>query len=179
MLATQPIIQSLALYQAFNFGFLYLIISGFPALWEDHYDMSNGKANLNYISVAAGSMIGVLMCGPAMDATYRRLKLRYGIDEDQTDTPEFRVPLMIPVVIISPCGILLLELQLLSEVVWNRTNAYQPTSPTVSHFTPPPHQLLAASSDQWPLSHSRSLSLHFSVISDRAGVAVCWQLLPG
>ncbi|KAK2042153.1 major facilitator superfamily transporter [Colletotrichum somersetense] len=107
MLATQPIIQSLAIYQAFNFGFLYLIISGFPALWEDHYGMSKGIASLNYISVAAGSMIGVLICGPAMDATYRRLKLRYGIKEDQTGAPEFRTPLMIPSAVISPCGILL------------------------------------------------------------------------
>ncbi|KAK1991764.1 major facilitator superfamily transporter [Colletotrichum falcatum] len=107
MLATQPIIQSLAIYQAFNFGFLYLIISGFPALWEGHYGMSKGTASLNYISVATGSMIGVLICGPAMDSTYRRLKLRYGIKEDQTGVPEFRIPLMVPAAIISPCGILL------------------------------------------------------------------------
>ncbi|KAK2007234.1 major facilitator superfamily transporter [Colletotrichum eremochloae] len=107
MLATQPIIQSLAIYQAFNFGFLYLIISGFPALWEDHYGMSKGTASLNYISVATGSMIGVLICGPAMDATYRRLKLRYDMKEDQAGIPEFRIPLMVPAAIASPCGIFL------------------------------------------------------------------------
>ncbi|EFQ30362.1 major facilitator superfamily transporter [Colletotrichum graminicola] len=107
MLATQPIIQSLAIYQAFNFGFLYLIISGFPTLWEDHYGMSKGIASLNYISVAVGSMIGVLICGPAMDATYHRLKLRYGMKEDEVGAPEFRIPLMIPTAFISPCGILL------------------------------------------------------------------------
>ncbi|GKT63907.1 MFS multidrug transporter [Colletotrichum tofieldiae] len=54
MLATQPIIQSLALYQAFNFGFLYLVISGLPTLWEENYDMKKGEPSLNYISVAAG-----------------------------------------------------------------------------------------------------------------------------
>ncbi|KZL80137.1 mfs multidrug transporter [Colletotrichum incanum] len=107
MLATQPIIQTLAIYQAFNFGFLYLIISGFPTLWEEHYEMSKGKASLNYISVAAGAMIGVLICGPAMDATYRKLKFRYRFSEGHTGAPEFRVPLMLPAAIISPCGILL------------------------------------------------------------------------
>jgi hypothetical protein len=107
MLGTQPIIQVLALYQAFNFGTLYLLISSFPALWEGRYGMPRGDATLNYISLAVGSLIGVYICAPATDRVYAGLKRRYAIPEDERGLPEFRVPLMVPASIITPCGIFL------------------------------------------------------------------------
>ncbi|CAI0642219.1 unnamed protein product [Colletotrichum noveboracense] len=107
MLATQPIIQSLAILQAFNFGLLYLVISGFPTLWEEHYGISKGRASLNYISIAVGSLIGVLICAPTMDAVYRRLKTKSGIGMEEQRSPEFRIPLMIPSSVITPAGMLL------------------------------------------------------------------------
>ncbi|OLN90000.1 putative transporter C1529.01-like protein 9, partial [Colletotrichum chlorophyti] len=107
MLFTQPIIQSLALYQAYNFGILYLIISSFPMLWEEHYGWPKGQATLNYVSIALGSFIGVLVTAPAMDGSYKRLKTRYGISDDEPGVPEFRIPLMIPVSVLMPCGMLL------------------------------------------------------------------------
>ncbi|KAK0616920.1 major facilitator superfamily transporter [Immersiella caudata] len=107
MLGTQPIVQVLAVYQAFNFGVLYLLISGFPALWEDRYGMPRGDASLNYLSLAIGSLVGVTVCGPATDAVYAALKRRRGISDDQPGVPEFRMPLVIPVSIISPAAIFL------------------------------------------------------------------------
>lgn len=107
LLGTQPIIQIFALYQAFNFGMLYLLISGFPPLWEGRYGMSKGPASLNYISLAAGSLIGVNICGPLTDTIYCRLKMRYGIKDNEPGVPEFRIPLMIPASFISPLGIFL------------------------------------------------------------------------
>ncbi|KAI0124087.1 major facilitator superfamily transporter [Xylariales sp. AK1849] len=107
MLATQPIIQALALYQAFNYGMMYLVISSFPSLWEGSYGMPRGQASLNYLSLAVGSLIGVNICGPLTDRIYARLKQRNGIPTDQPGLPEFRIPLIIPAAIISPCGILL------------------------------------------------------------------------
>ncbi len=107
MLATQPIIQLFALYQAFNFGTLYLLISSFPSLFEGRYGLPRGDASLNYISLAVGSLIGVYICAPATDAVYARLKRRYGLADDEPGRPEFRVPLMIPVSFLIPCGILL------------------------------------------------------------------------
>lgn len=104
MLATQPVVQLLAVYQAFNFGVFYLIISGFPALWEVRYGFSKGEASLNYIALAAGSLVGVGICGPATDATYAYLKRRHGIPADQPGLPEFRVPLMLPAAVVWPCG---------------------------------------------------------------------------
>jgi hypothetical protein len=107
MLGTQPIVQVLAVYQAFNFGVLYLLISGFPALWEDRYGMPRGDASLNYLSLAIGSLVGVTVCGPATDAVYAALKRRRGISDDQPGAPEFRMPLVVPVSIISPAAIFL------------------------------------------------------------------------
>ncbi|KAF9871315.1 hypothetical protein CkaCkLH20_11236 [Colletotrichum karsti] len=107
MLGTQPIIQSLALLQAFNFGLLYLVISSFPTLWEKHYGLEKGRASLNYISIATGSLVGVLICAPSMDIVYRRLKHRFGLGKDQPGIPEFRIPLMIPCSLVTPLGILL------------------------------------------------------------------------
>jgi hypothetical protein len=107
MIGTQPIIQVLAVYQAFTLGVIYLLISGFPALWEVRYGFSKGEASLNYIALALGSLIGVNICGPATDAIYAYLKKLYGISVDQPGLPEFRVPLMLPAAVLSPCGIFL------------------------------------------------------------------------
>lgn len=107
LLGTQPIIQLFALYQAFNFGMLYLLISSFPQLWEGRYGISKGLASLNYISLAGGSLVGVSICGPLTDTIYRRLKTRYGIKDDEPGRPEFRIPLMIPASIVTPLAIFL------------------------------------------------------------------------
>ncbi|KAK6220748.1 hypothetical protein LQW54_001940 [Pestalotiopsis sp. IQ-011] len=105
MLATQPIIQALALYQAFNYGMMYLIISSFPTLWRDVYGMSVSTSSLNYLSLALGSLVGVAVCGPLTDWVYARQKQRHGIAETEPGVPEFRIPLMIPAAIVTPCGI--------------------------------------------------------------------------
>jgi hypothetical protein len=107
MIATHPIVQVLAFYQAASLGTVYLLISGFPALYEDRYYFSKGEASLHYIALALGSIVGVTCCGPATDATYAYLKKRYGIAAEEPGRPEFRVPLMLPAAIISPLGILL------------------------------------------------------------------------
>ncbi|KAK9780211.1 putative Major facilitator superfamily transporter [Seiridium cardinale] len=105
MLGTQPIIQALALYQAFNYGMMYLIISSFPDLWRGSYGMSRDTASLNYISLAVGSLIGVNICGPLTDRVYARQKRRHGIAKEDPGSPEFRIPLMIPASLITPIGI--------------------------------------------------------------------------
>ncbi|KAF2141375.1 uncharacterized protein K452DRAFT_319005 [Aplosporella prunicola CBS 121167] len=117
-LATQPIIQLLALYQAMNYGLLYLMIASFPSLWEGRYGMSTSIASLNYISLALGSLIGAQVCGPLIDATHRRLKKRHGLGPDEPGLPEFRIPIMIPAAIITPCGIFLYAWSAEYKVHW-------------------------------------------------------------
>lgn len=124
LLGTQPIIQLFALYQAFNFGMLYLLISGFPQLWEGRYGMEKGLASLNYISIAAGSLLGVNICGPVTDTIHRRLKKKHGLGEDQPGLPEFRLPLMIPASVVIPLGIFLFG--------WSAEAKLHPVVPNVS-----------------------------------------------
>lgn len=102
-LGTQPIVQILALYMAYLFGVLYLILSTFPLLWTEHYHESIGIGGLNYISLALGLLIGCQTAGPLIDIVYRRLKYR----NNGEGRPEFRIPLMAPGAILLPCGIFL------------------------------------------------------------------------
>ena len=102
-LGTQPIVQILALYMAYLFGVLYLILSTFPLLWTERYHESIGIGGLNYISLALGLLIGCQIAGPLIDIVYRRLKYR----NNGEGRPEFRIPLMAPGAILLPCGIFL------------------------------------------------------------------------
>ncbi|KAF2668935.1 MFS multidrug transporter [Microthyrium microscopicum] len=116
LLATQPIIQVMALYQAFNFGMLYLIISSLPKLWEETYGMSKSMASLNYLALV-GSLIGAQCCGPLTDAIHRRLRKRYGFG-DGKGLPEFRIPLMVPATGISAAGIFIFGFSAQAKLHW-------------------------------------------------------------
>ena len=56
LLFTQPIIQVLAIYLAYVYGLMYLVVATFPLLWTspDYYNESVGIGGLNYISLAVG-----------------------------------------------------------------------------------------------------------------------------
>jgi multidrug resistance protein len=101
LLGTQVIVQVLALYMAYLYGLMYLVLSTFPALWENEYNESVGIGGLNYISLAVGFFIGTQVCAPCQDKIYRELKRR----NNGVGKPEFRVPLMIPGAILVPIGL--------------------------------------------------------------------------
>ncbi|KAI9733423.1 MAG: hypothetical protein M1834_003507 [Cirrosporium novae-zelandiae] len=101
LLATQPIVQFLAVYMAYTYGIMYLVLSTFPTLWTVHYHESTGIGGLNYISLGLGFFLGAQICAHVNDIIYRRLKQRYnGIGR-----PEFRVPMLIPAAICTPVGL--------------------------------------------------------------------------
>ncbi|TVY36266.1 Efflux pump [Lachnellula subtilissima] len=101
LLGTQIIVQVLALYMAYLYGLMYLVLSTFPALWEDEYHESIGIGGLNYISLGVGFFIGTQVCAPLQDRIYRALKKR----NNGVGKPEFRVPLMIPGALLVPIGL--------------------------------------------------------------------------
>ena len=101
LLGTQPIVQYLAIYMAFLYGLIYLVLSTFPALWERRYGESIGIGGLNYISLGLGFFIGTQTCAPMNDRIYRRLKKR----NNNVGKPEFRVPLMFPGSCLVPIGL--------------------------------------------------------------------------
>lgn len=101
MLFTQVIVQVLALYMAFLYGMMYLMLSTFPRLWTVEYGQSVGKGGLNYISLGVGFFLGAQVCAPLQDRIYRRLKKR----ANGVGRPEFRVPLMVPGACLVPIGL--------------------------------------------------------------------------
>jgi len=88
MLATQPTIQVMALYRAYIYGLKYLVLSTFPMVFEETYNMSIGDASLNYLSLGVGFVIGLQICAPMIDKVYIHLKTRY----KSPGRPEFRIP---------------------------------------------------------------------------------------
>ncbi|KAF7509834.1 hypothetical protein GJ744_007345 [Endocarpon pusillum] len=101
LLGTQPIVQCLALYIAFVYGLMYLVLSTFPALWERRYNESVGIAGLNYISLGLGFFLGAQICAPINDQIWCVLKNR----NNDTGKPEFRVPMMVPGAVLVPVGL--------------------------------------------------------------------------
>ena len=89
MLATQPIIQVIAVYLAYLFGLFYLILSTFPNVWQGLYEESVGVGGLNYLSLGIGFFIGAQTAAQLIGRIYQRLKLQ----KNDIGRPEFRIPL--------------------------------------------------------------------------------------
>ncbi|KAL3417173.1 MFS multidrug transporter [Phlyctema vagabunda] len=103
MLATQPAIQALALYRAYIYGLMYLVLATFPMVFQNSYGMSVSEASLNYISLGIGFAIGLQICAPMIDKIYTRLAAYY----QEPGRPEFRIPLMFPGGMLVPIGLLM------------------------------------------------------------------------
>ncbi|KAJ5949934.1 MFS multidrug transporter [Penicillium verhagenii] len=103
LLLTQPIVQVLAIYMAYIYGLMYLMLSTFPTLWTsaDYYNESSGIGGLNYISIGIGFWGGSQICAPMVDRIYRALAARNG----GVGRPEFRIPLMSIAAIMLPAGL--------------------------------------------------------------------------
>ena len=102
LLGTQPIIQILAVYLAFLYGVVYLVLTTLPTLWTERYHESIGIAGLNYISLGIGYLIGTQSTARLNDIIYKRLKDKRGKGVGQ---PEFRLPLLVPGSMLVPIGI--------------------------------------------------------------------------
>lgn len=118
LLFTQPIIQFLAVYMAFLYGLMYLVLSTFPSLWTTTYGESVGIGGLNYISLAVGFFIGVQVAARLNDKIYVRFKHRNG----GVGLPEFRVPLMVPGALLVPVGLFWYGWSAQAQVHWIMPN---------------------------------------------------------
>jgi MFS family permease len=98
LLATQPIIQVIAVYMAYLFGLLYLILSTFPGVWEGE---NVGIGGLNYLSLGIGFALGAQIIARISDRIYQRLKHR----NNEIGRPEFRIPSMFVASALIPIGL--------------------------------------------------------------------------
>jgi multidrug resistance protein len=104
LLATQLIVQILALYMMYLYGLVYLVYASFPELWRSRYGQGPGIGGLNYISLGLGLYLGSQVCAPLQDRIYAALKRRY-VPDGGPGRPEFRVPLMVPASLLVPIGL--------------------------------------------------------------------------
>ena len=103
LLGTQPIVQVLALYNAFLYGIIYILYADFINVWTDIYDEPIEIAGLNYISLAIGSALAAECCTLVNDRIYRRLSLK----THGKGRPEYRIPIMVPGTIVLCVGLFL------------------------------------------------------------------------
>ncbi|KAF3057434.1 hypothetical protein GL218_06174 [Daldinia childiae] len=103
LLITQPILQVVAIFLAYNFGMLYLVLSTFATLWIERYGQSETQSGLNYIALVIGYTIAAQAGGRVMDRMWAYLKSKAG----NNTAPEYRVPLMIPGAVLIPLGLLI------------------------------------------------------------------------
>lgn len=103
LMVYRPVIQVIAVVMALNFAIYCLLLSTYATLWIERYHESETISSLNYISLAIGTIIASQAGGPLMDWIYVQMKLRHRGEVEAV--PEFRVPFLIPGVIIMPLGI--------------------------------------------------------------------------
>lgn len=119
LLAFHPIIQATSLMSALNYGLLYIVLSSLSEIWTTQYGQSVEISGLHYIAVAAGELIGSLVGGKLLDLLYPIMKARFrapggrarattaaadDTDREQQHSPELRIPLGIPGILIASAG---------------------------------------------------------------------------
>jgi MFS family permease len=103
LLFTQVIIQVLALYKAYLYGFTFILLADFSNLWVTNYHESIELSGLNYFSFTIGFALASQICARLNDRIYRQLTER----NNGISIPEFRVPLLTLGASIVPIGLFL------------------------------------------------------------------------
>ncbi|KAK3677906.1 hypothetical protein LTR78_002001 [Recurvomyces mirabilis] len=102
LLFTQVTIIVFAIYMAYLYGLVYLVISSFPGLYTspEYYNESVGIGGLYYIALAIGYAIGAQATSRINDYLYVRMKK----SNNGVGKPEFRIPMMVPCSVLLPIG---------------------------------------------------------------------------
>ncbi|KAK2752398.1 hypothetical protein FQN55_007438 [Onygenales sp. PD_40] len=101
MLYSQPILQLVGVFLAYNFGTLYFVLTSFASIWTTQYHQSVSISGLHYIALVTGSTIGAQLGAALTDRLWAYLKKRAGGET----APEYRVPLMIPGTLLIPISL--------------------------------------------------------------------------
>lgn len=103
LLATQPVVQVLALYQGYLYGNIYILYASFPTLWTKVYHERVDIASLNYLSLGIGTAIAAELSTHLNDRIYLFLTKKNG----GIGRPEYRVPIMVPATVLLSTGLFL------------------------------------------------------------------------
>jgi len=78
----------MSLYMAVVYGYLYLLFTTFPRVFEGQYGFSIDSVGLTYLGTGVGAFLGVVLCGALSDRLVKRLTARNG----GNPKPEYRLP---------------------------------------------------------------------------------------
>lgn len=101
MLIFSPIVFLLSFYMAIVYGYLYLIFTAMPQVFEGQYGFSTGHVGLTYLGIGIGSIIGLFIAGGSSDRTVKYLTKKNGGEPK----PEYRLPVMIFASFFVPIGL--------------------------------------------------------------------------
>ncbi|MCJ1321674.1 hypothetical protein MMC15_007019 [Xylographa vitiligo] len=101
LLWTQPALQLVSLFLAYNFGILYITLSTFATLFTTQYGQSTSTSGLHYIALVIGYTIAAQAGGRLTDTLWAHLSRK----ADGATAPEYRVPLMVPGAVLIPVGL--------------------------------------------------------------------------
>jgi multidrug resistance protein len=89
MLFLSPIVGSMSLYIAINYGILYLFFTTITFVFEGTYGFSSGAVGLSYIGVGVGMIVGMAVLGTVSDKIIKKQQAKGNVK------PEHRLPLML------------------------------------------------------------------------------------
>jgi len=101
LLFTQPTLQVMSIFMAYNFGINYIMFSTFAELWTQRYGQTVSQSGLNYIALAIGNTLAAQVGARVTDRVWAHLKKKAG----GVSAPEYRVPMMIPGSLLIPIGL--------------------------------------------------------------------------
>lgn len=103
MLLLSPIVFLMSLYVATVYGYLYLMFTTFPRVFQNQYGFSNGSVGLTYLGAGLGAFFGLAFCGAVSD----RIVVRLTKSNGGAPKPEYRLPIMFIGALIVPIGLFL------------------------------------------------------------------------
>ena len=90
LLVFSPIALLLSTFTAIAYGYLYLLFTTFPTIFQEQYHFSNGIVGIAYLAIGVGVVTGVVIFGVTLDRLmkksvdgeikpeYRLLAMMYG-----------------------------------------------------------------------------------------------------
>lgn len=101
LLFTSPIVFFLSLFTAINYGYLFLLFTTFPSVFQKIYGFTTGTTGLAYLGIGIGMFIGLTIMGVISD----RMLVSATKKNNGICKPEFRLPAMMYGSFLLPAGL--------------------------------------------------------------------------
>lgn len=102
MLLFSPIVCLFSVYMGIVYGYLYLLFTSLPTVFQNYFGFGTGAVGLTYLGIGIGLLLGVVVFGALSDRTVKRHAQR----SNGVMKPESRLALLVPASILTPAGLL-------------------------------------------------------------------------